>query len=203
MNVWPIDRLGLPRVKRSHTFLRWQRRQLARECYQAGLRREQICLWFAGYPKRRAAMSGLGRGPPLPIPMNDRLLVALRTPERLFRFPPRWVESGHRTIPRSRLLMCRKQAWPAELRRAGAFSGPAALAVRLPATPAPFVARDGLSRLTSDPTEVPYVPVRSCATMTEAVVVPLHRNHVAPGMLSVMVLGPCAVRSVQDGCRQL
>ena len=61
MNVRPIDRLGLPRVKRSHTFLRWQRRQLARECYQAGLRREQICLWFAGYPKRRPAMSGLGR----------------------------------------------------------------------------------------------------------------------------------------------
>jgi hypothetical protein len=24
MNVRPIDRLGLPRVKRSHTFLRWQ-----------------------------------------------------------------------------------------------------------------------------------------------------------------------------------
>jgi hypothetical protein len=62
MNVRPIDRLGLPRVKRSHTFLRWQRRQLARECYRAGLRREQIYLWFAGYPKRRAAMSGLGRG---------------------------------------------------------------------------------------------------------------------------------------------
>ena len=64
MNVRPIDRLGLPGVKRSHTFLRWQRRQLARECYQAGLRREQICLWFAGYPKRRAAMSGLGRSRP-------------------------------------------------------------------------------------------------------------------------------------------
>ena len=61
MNERPIDRLGLPRVKRSHTFLRWQRRQLARECYRAGLRREQICLRFAGYPKRRAAMSGLGR----------------------------------------------------------------------------------------------------------------------------------------------
>jgi hypothetical protein len=33
--------LGLPSVKRSHTFLRWQRGQLARECYRAGLRREQ------------------------------------------------------------------------------------------------------------------------------------------------------------------
>jgi len=58
MNVPPIDRLGLPRVKRSHTFFLWQLRQLAWECY----RREQICLWFAGYPKRRPAMSGLGRG---------------------------------------------------------------------------------------------------------------------------------------------
>ena len=48
MNVRPIDRLGLPRVKRSHAFLLWQRRQLARECYR---RREQICLWFAGSPK--------------------------------------------------------------------------------------------------------------------------------------------------------
>src|ERR1700676_5033200 len=74
-DVRPIDRLGLPGVKRSHTFLRWQRRELARECYQAGLRREQICLWFAGYPKRRAAMSGLGRlRPPAPgsTPSDER-----------------------------------------------------------------------------------------------------------------------------------
>jgi hypothetical protein len=74
MNVRPIVRLGLPRVKRSHTFLRWQRRQLARECYRAGLRREQICLSFAGYPKRRAAMSGLGRLRPFAgLPTNARV----------------------------------------------------------------------------------------------------------------------------------
>jgi len=81
MNVRPIDRLGLPGVKRSHTFLRWQRRQLTRECYQAGLRREQICLWFAGYPKRRAAMSGLGRLRPFAgSSMRDRACRA-RSPD--------------------------------------------------------------------------------------------------------------------------
>jgi hypothetical protein len=80
MNVRPIDRLGLPEVKRSHTFLRWQRRQLARECYQAGLRREQIWLWFAGYPKRRAAMSGLGP-------------IAAETPDRSVRFATLGTES--------------------------------------------------------------------------------------------------------------
>ncbi len=66
MNVRPIeDRLGLPRVKRSHTFLRWQQYSqqstLTRVlCYRTGLSREQMCLWFTGYPKRRAATSGLG-----------------------------------------------------------------------------------------------------------------------------------------------
>jgi hypothetical protein len=75
MNVRPIDRLGLPRVKRSHTFTRWQQWQLARECYRAGLRREQICLWFAGYPKRRAAMSGLGQTRTLEVQGHDRTRV--------------------------------------------------------------------------------------------------------------------------------
>ncbi len=57
------------RLKRSHTFLQWQ---LIRECYRAGLRREQICLWFAGYAgrqhQRRAAMSAFGAKQPLRRP---------------------------------------------------------------------------------------------------------------------------------------
>ena len=38
------------------------RNQSARERYRTGLSREQMCLRVAGYPKRRAAMSGLGLG---------------------------------------------------------------------------------------------------------------------------------------------
>jgi hypothetical protein len=61
------DRLSLPSVECDHTFLRWQQysqRKFAydsrvnsrsqstpRERYRTGLSREQMSLWFAGYPK--------------------------------------------------------------------------------------------------------------------------------------------------------
>ena len=56
------------------------RNQPARERYRTGLSREQMCLWFAGYPKRRAAMSGLGRHELFPPLSTER---------------PVEVESGH------------------------------------------------------------------------------------------------------------
>jgi len=78
MNVRPIEGpLGLPGGKRSHPFPRWQRCSqsefanghrlefaFAVNPYESadrtGLGREQLFLWFAGYPKRRAAVFALG-----------------------------------------------------------------------------------------------------------------------------------------------
>jgi hypothetical protein len=54
--VLPIENLPMALV------LIRVRNQSARERYRTGLSREQMCLWVAGYPKRRAAMSGLGLG---------------------------------------------------------------------------------------------------------------------------------------------
>jgi hypothetical protein len=69
MNVRPIERpLGLPRVKRSC----WQPYSQSKICQRlscefafainprTGLSREQTCLWFTGYPKRRAAIVSFG-----------------------------------------------------------------------------------------------------------------------------------------------
>jgi hypothetical protein len=77
MYVRPIERpFGPTKDKRNHTFLRWQQypnrifvygsrvksrsQSIPRKRYRTSLSREQMSLWFAGYPKTPAATSGLG-----------------------------------------------------------------------------------------------------------------------------------------------
>jgi hypothetical protein len=62
------------------------RNQPARERYRTGLSREQMCLWFAGYPKRRAAMSGLGN-----LDLRSRLLEVCSSPTSDIATAVRWV----------------------------------------------------------------------------------------------------------------
>jgi hypothetical protein len=71
------DRLGIPRMQCDHTFLRGNStpienlpptrvlirvcNRLVQEHHRTGLSREQMSLWLAGYPKRRASTSELGQ----------------------------------------------------------------------------------------------------------------------------------------------